>query len=102
MIVVCRMLQPVSKDIEEKPTTERKDNIDIVSWTEKVLFDCYPEFMNRSLFVCIITVVQLSALPDFEYFINTKDCLTLILITFGLFREMPRTNRLKIFVLRIW
>ena len=88
--------------MEEKPTTERKDNIDIISWTERVLFDCYPNFMNRTLFVCLITAVQLSALPDFEYWINTKDCLTLILVTFGLLREMPHTSRFKIFALRIW
>ncbi|RXW19833.1 hypothetical protein EST38_g6020 [Candolleomyces aberdarensis] len=99
--VPAPMLQPLSKDIEEKPTTERKDNIDIISWTEQVLFDCYPQFMNRTLFICLITVVQLSALPDFEYFVNTKDCLTIILVTFGLFREMPHTSRFKIFVLRI-
>jgi hypothetical protein len=66
------MLQPLSKEEEEyiefdKPTTERKDNIDLISWTEQVLFDCYPHFMNRTLFICLITVVQLSALPGFEY-----------------------------------
>ncbi|KAJ2929328.1 hypothetical protein H1R20_g7767, partial [Candolleomyces eurysporus] len=96
-----RMLQCLSKNIEEEPTTELKDNIDIISWTEQVLFDCYPQFMNRTLFICLIAVVQLSALPDFNYIVSTKDCLTIILMTFGLFREMPRTSQFKIFVLRI-
>jgi hypothetical protein len=96
------MLQPLSKDIEEKPTTDRRDNIDIISWTEQVLFDCYPNLMNRTLFVCTIAIIQLSALPDLSYEVSSIDCFTIIFITFGLFREMPRTKRFKIFVVRIW
>ncbi|KAJ2923408.1 hypothetical protein H1R20_g13685, partial [Candolleomyces eurysporus] len=100
--VPAPILQPLSKDIEEIPANERKDNIDIVSWTERVLFDCYPQFMNRTLFTCLISVVQLSALPDLVYVVNSKDCFAIILVTFGLFREMPHTSRFKIFVLRIF
>ena len=96
------MLQPLSKDIEEKPTTERRDNIDLISWTEQVLFDLYPNFMNRTLFMCIVAVIQLSALPEYDEQINSMDCLTIILITFGLFREMPPANHIKVFAGRIW
>ena len=95
------MLQPINKDFEEIPTGERKDNIDLISWTEQVLFDCYPQFMNRALFVCLMAAVQLSALPEFKYLISSKASFTIILVTFGLFREMPRINRFKIFVWRI-
>ena len=93
------MLQPIG--IEEPPTNGGKDSIDIVSWTEQVLFDCYPQFMNRTLFICLVAALQLSTLPDMNYHINLTDCFTTILVTFGLFREMPRTSRFKIFVLRI-
>lgn len=57
--------------------------------------------MNRTLFICMITVAQLSALPTFNYYINTKDTLTWLLMAFGLFREMPKVKRLQIFALRI-
>jgi hypothetical protein len=47
------MLRPLIKNKEEeeyiefdKPTTESKENIDIIGWTEQVLFDCYLHFMN--------------------------------------------------------
>ncbi|KAJ2914999.1 hypothetical protein MD484_g5432, partial [Candolleomyces efflorescens] len=100
-VVPGPMLQPLSKDIEEKPTTERRDNIDLISWTEQVLFDLYPNFMNRTLFMCIVAVIQLSALPEYDEQFSSMDCLTIVLITFGLFREMPPANHIKVFAGRI-
>ncbi|RXW22633.1 hypothetical protein EST38_g3216 [Candolleomyces aberdarensis] len=95
--------QPFDKGIGEKPTTKRKDTIDIISWTEQVLFESCPHFMNRTLFICIITTVQLSALPTFQYVIDIKDCYSMLLILAGLFGERPRKGSCvrNIYVIRV-
>ncbi|KAF6743121.1 hypothetical protein DFP72DRAFT_1102052 [Ephemerocybe angulata] len=87
----------------EKNSTTRRENIDLISWTERVLFDQYPNFMNQTLFICIVTIAQISALPNFNYVIESKDCFSILLIAFGLFRELPRkeANKIKIFAIRI-
>ncbi|KAF5334261.1 hypothetical protein D9611_014580 [Ephemerocybe angulata] len=98
-------LEPYFKDLDsEKNSTTRRENIDIVSWTERVMFDIYPNFMNRSLFICLVTIVQVSALPDLSYVVSSKDSFTFLLIAFGLFREMPRkeSNKFLVFAVRIF
>ncbi|KAF6745318.1 hypothetical protein DFP72DRAFT_1018165 [Ephemerocybe angulata] len=98
------LLEPFKdNDFDSKNGTTRRENIDLISWTERVLFDQYPNFMNRSLFICIITIAQISALPNLNYVIQSKDCFGILLIAFGLFRELPRkeANRIKTFAIRI-
>ncbi|KAF6743145.1 hypothetical protein DFP72DRAFT_1053439 [Ephemerocybe angulata] len=84
-------------------STARRENIDLITWTERVLFDQYPHFMNRTFFVCIVTVAQFSAFPNFTDYFESKECFGILLMTFGLFRERPRrgTNRFRIFAIRV-
>ncbi|KAF6745101.1 hypothetical protein DFP72DRAFT_1051575 [Ephemerocybe angulata] len=46
---------------------------------------------------------SISALPNLNYVIQSKDCFGILLIAFGLFRELPRkeANRIKLFAIRI-
>ncbi|RXW22657.1 hypothetical protein EST38_g3215 [Candolleomyces aberdarensis] len=101
--VPAPMPQPLWPGIGGRQTTEQKDNIDIISWTEQVLFESFPYFMNRTLFICIITTIQLSALPTFQHAIDSKDCLSMLFILAGLFREKPRRGSyvVKTYVIRV-
>ncbi|KAF6744069.1 hypothetical protein DFP72DRAFT_764153, partial [Ephemerocybe angulata] len=99
-------LEPFFKDNDsEKNSTIRRENVDLISWTERVLFDQYPDFMNRTLFICLVSIAQISALPDFGSYLglSSKDCFAVLLVTFGLFRELPRkeANKVKVFSIRI-
>ncbi|KAJ2936263.1 hypothetical protein H1R20_g831, partial [Candolleomyces eurysporus] len=99
----ARILRPLGKGTGEKPTTKPKDNIDMISWTEQVLWECWPHFMNRTLFVCLITTAQLSALPSLMYVVDIKGCLSVVLVFAGLVAEKPRkgSNVRKIYAIRV-
>lgn len=98
------MLQPIYKYLDDKTDSPRKEiSIDIITWTEQVLFDQYPNFMNRMLFICLVTIAQLSALPDLAFVVSGKDSLSLLLVSFGSFWEKPKAgSRVKlVYLIRI-
>ncbi|KAF6745827.1 hypothetical protein DFP72DRAFT_756251, partial [Ephemerocybe angulata] len=95
------VLQPLFDQTETAP----RENVDLVSWTWRLLCDQYPNFMSRTLFRVLVFVGQLAILPDviLVYRVKGKDCAALLLIAVGLFLEPPRmgVNRVKIFLIRI-
>lgn len=93
----------LSRFDNEKPDSSssmRSDNIDLISWTEKIMFDQYPGLMNRTFFIALITNLQLSALPTFEKQVMSKDCLAVLILGYGLLAEGKGTW--KVWVARVW
>ena len=78
--------------------------VDIITWTEIILNDQFPNFMNPSIFISIVTLMQISALPTLQiWFIDSKDLLGWLIITCGLFRHRPQydSNWVKQYAIRI-
>ncbi|KAJ3507906.1 hypothetical protein NMY22_g16789 [Coprinellus aureogranulatus] len=77
--------------------------VDLITWTETVLNDQFPDFMNSTLLICIFSILQLSGLPTVQVWpIDSKDLGTWVILTFGLFRHRPHhdTNWVKEYTIR--
>ncbi|KAF6742188.1 hypothetical protein DFP72DRAFT_1107630, partial [Ephemerocybe angulata] len=81
-----------------------KENVDLISWTERVLLDRFPNFMDPALLRCIVFIAQWSVLPNLALPIFTMNTdVVIVLLAFGLFRQPPERgpNRIRRIFTRI-
>ncbi|KAJ3549040.1 hypothetical protein NMY22_g1039 [Coprinellus aureogranulatus] len=79
------------------------EQIDLITWTETILNEQYPDFMNQTLVICILSIIQLSGLPAVAVWpLDSKDLGAWMVLTFGLFRHRPKhdTNWIKQYTIR--
>ncbi|TFK17767.1 hypothetical protein FA15DRAFT_675842 [Coprinopsis marcescibilis] len=92
----------------EENVYTRTPRVDLITWTERILTDQYPEFMTSTLATCIATVLQFVVIPTLVVFpvagaVTPENIVAWIILVFGCFRDKPRegTNRLKFYGLRV-
>ncbi|KAG2009461.1 hypothetical protein CC2G_012395 [Coprinopsis cinerea AmutBmut pab1-1] len=69
-----------------------RQNIDIVTWTESILHDVYPRFMNPTLSSSIVAIMQWNIVPAWIWVIPSKDTIAFFILAYGLFREPPKPH----------
>ncbi|TFK17766.1 hypothetical protein FA15DRAFT_675841, partial [Coprinopsis marcescibilis] len=95
-----KLTQP--DEMDEKIYT-RAPRVDLVTWTERILMDTYPDFMSPTLATCIVTVLQLLVVPSLILYPTPENIGGWLILAFGCFRERPRpgANPWKVYGLRI-
>ncbi|TFK17765.1 hypothetical protein FA15DRAFT_675839 [Coprinopsis marcescibilis] len=82
----------------------RTPRVDMVTWTESILLEVYPDFMSPTLATCVITVLQLVVVPSLVIGPGSiENILSWLILAFGCFKESPRegSNAWKVYGLRI-
>ncbi|TFK26967.1 hypothetical protein FA15DRAFT_702379 [Coprinopsis marcescibilis] len=85
----CRLT--TSDESEDKVYT-RTFRIDLITWTERILLEQYPNLMSQTLVVCLLSILQILVLPSL-FFPNApspENILSFVLLAFGCFWERPR------------
>ena len=75
-------------------------HVDMVTWTERVLYKQYPLFMNSPLFSSIVAILQVVSMPP-VLFIPATDTICAFILAFGFFRQRSRAGNRRIFLTRV-